>query len=114
MTTTADELTQLAERHPDKAAVIERRVRAFTPWPGATASFRGHPLRVWQAGVETAGDLPEAEPGTISSVDKAGVLVATGSGLLRLLELQSSGKKRMSAAAWARGVRLETGQTFDD
>ena len=78
------------------AAVIERCVRAFNPWPMSYFTVAEQNIKVWQAAVEA--DNQGKAPGTILSADKQGILVATGNGALRLLSLQPQGKKAMTAA----------------
>jgi methionyl-tRNA formyltransferase len=79
-------------QHP--AVAIERRVRAFNPWPVAETEFRGQILRVWRAeAVAESVDLP---PGTVRVRDRQ-TEVATGAGWLRLLEVQLPGGRRVSA-----------------
>jgi methionyl-tRNA formyltransferase len=91
------------------AARIERAVRAFQPWPGATAERRGQALRLWRAAAVSMAD-DSASPGTVLALDRDGPLVRTGRGALRLLEVQAAGKRRMRAAEWARGARLQPGE----
>jgi methionyl-tRNA formyltransferase len=50
----------------------------------------------------------------VLALDREGPLVATGEGALRLLEVQSAGKRRMPAADWARGARLQAGDRIGD
>src|SRR6266550_4400869 len=83
------------------ADVIVRRVRALAPDPGATTRFRGEPLKVMAAGVDHDPSRPEA-PGTVVGTDHRGVLVASGQGGVRLIEVAPAGRKRMAASAWAR------------
>jgi methionyl-tRNA formyltransferase len=89
------------------AADIERAVRAFQPWPVASTSRAGTPLRVWAAEIDARAS---GEPGTVLAVGPRGVAVATGAGALRLREVQAAGKKRMPAADWARGARVTAGE----
>jgi len=93
------------------AGEIERAVRAFIPWPGATTTRAGAALRVWRAEVASAA-LAGVAPGTVLSLDGRAIAVATGAGALRLLEVQAAGKKRMPAADWARGARVVAGERF--
>ncbi len=92
------------------AAMIARATRALAPWPGASARIRDLLLRLWTASaLETNSD--EA-PGSILSIEREGVRIATGQGVLLLQEVQAPGKRRMAAADWARGFRLLVGETF--
>ncbi len=86
-----------------------RRVRAFAPEPGATTRLRDGDLKLLRA--EEAGPS-EAPPGTIVGVDRRGVVVASGSGAVRLLEVAAPGRRRMPASDWARGVRDLIGERF--
>ncbi|WP_026610186.1 methionyl-tRNA formyltransferase [Methylocaldum szegediense] len=88
------------------AVELERRVRAFNPWPVAETSYRGQTLRIWRA--ESLDEPASAEPGRLLERDRT-LDVATGQGVLRLLEVQLPGGKRMSAQAFlnAHPVKLE-------
>ena len=77
------------------AALLERRVRAFDPFPGATLDDRGTTLKVWRAAVRAA---PRGAPGEVLSTLPAPLLVACGDGALELLELQRPGGRRLPAA----------------
>ena len=80
----------------EAAATIERKIRAFDPWPVAWCLVRGERIRVWAADALPA-DL-DAPPGTVLDAGRDGIEVATGDGVLRLLELQRPGKRRVSVA----------------
>lgn len=88
------------------AAVIERRLRAFDPFPGATTTLDGEPLKCWR-GMVAAG---QGTPGEILAADAAGIEVACGRGSLRLTELQRAGGKRMPARAFLQGLPLAPGR----
>ncbi|MBK5969741.1 MULTISPECIES: methionyl-tRNA formyltransferase [Thiorhodovibrio] len=75
---------------------IGRRIRAFNPWPVAQTRLGDETIRLWAAAPEPLSTAHA--PGDILSADKSGILVATGSGALRILELQPPGKRAMSAA----------------
>jgi methionyl-tRNA formyltransferase len=92
------------------AAELERHVRAFNPFPGAVTRLRGDDIKVWRAAV-VVGD--GALPGGILRVGNEGIDVACGAGALRLLELQRSGGKRLSAAAFLPGYALAPGESFE-
>jgi methionyl-tRNA formyltransferase len=89
------------------AGEIVRRVRAFAPAPGATATFRGEPLKVIRARVDPASPTrPAAIPGVIETVGES-LSVATGDGWIELIEVAPAGRPRMSGAAFVRGHRPE-------
>lgn len=87
----------------ENAQQLERRIRAFNPVPGATVSLPGldAPLKVWQA--EAIEQDHHAEPGTLLAWGPAGIDLATGRGVLRLLEVQKAGGKRQTAAVFCHG-----------
>jgi len=93
------------------AAQIERAVRGYIPWPVAATTRAQAQLRLWRAEIADAA-TGTAAPGTVRAVDARGIVVATGDGALRLLEVQAAGKKRMPAADWARGARLAAGEVL--
>jgi methionyl-tRNA formyltransferase len=92
----------------DAAAAIERRVRAFDPFPGATATLAGETLKVWRT--ELCAD--SGRPGEVLAVDDAGIVVACGEGALRLTELQRPGGKRLAASAFLAGHPVAAGAAF--
>jgi methionyl-tRNA formyltransferase len=74
------------------ASLIERRVRAFDPFPGATLSLGGENLKLWRASVHMAISGPAGE---IVSTLPGPLMVACGDGALELIELQRPGGRRM-------------------
>jgi methionyl-tRNA formyltransferase len=88
------------------AHVIERRIRALTPNPGAWTMVGDLRIKIGPVTVEQTAD-PLA-PGVIE-VDRTGVRVGTGSVPVLLGQVQPPGKKPMAAADWARGARLDAG-----
>jgi methionyl-tRNA formyltransferase len=81
------------------AEALERRVRAYLPWPVAETTFRGAQLKVHAA--ELVPLAAGAPPGSIVTVDADGLVVATGAGRLRLTRLQAPGRGVVSAAEFA-------------
>ena len=86
------------------AHVIDRRIRAVTPNPGAWTTIGDQRVKI---GPVTMDDTSESlAPGAIR-VERKGVHVGTGSAPVLLGALQPPGKKMMNAADWARGARLD-------
>jgi len=85
------------------AALLARRVRAFNPVPGATVRLPGleAPVKVWRA--EALDTVVTHAPGTLLQATEAGIDIATGDGVLRLLELQKAGGKRQPVDVFVRG-----------
>jgi len=88
------------------AAQIERRLRAFDPFPGGLTQLDGEPIKVWRAQLAEGSGTP----GTVLAADESGVLVACGQGALRLTELQRAGGKRLPAAAFLQARPLAGGE----
>ena len=115
------------------APEIERRIRAFTPWPSAFSYWQGKRVKVHGATpvpVEEAQetDAPETvmaayspavlarqveTPGTVVRAGADGIRVATGAGALLITELQLEGRKRMAAEAFVRGAGIQAGARFE-
>lgn len=91
------------------ALQIHNQVRGLQPWPGAYTSFRGQKLHLWRTRV--AGDAT-GHIGAVKSLRP--VVVQCGSGLLELVEVQSEGRKRVSAADFANGQRLIENERLGD
>jgi methionyl-tRNA formyltransferase len=75
------------------AVEIERQVRAFNPWPVSYTQIAEQNVKIWQASVSE--ETTNAQPGTVLAATKLGIQVATGDGVLMLLNLQLAGKKAM-------------------
>lgn len=101
------------------AQAIHNRVRGLQPWPGAYTTFRGQTLNIWRSSsgaglpacAQSSRDVPSA-PGTIRTVKP--LLIACGSGLLELHELQIEGRKRISAVDFANGQRLSQNEILGE
>ncbi len=91
------------------AIALERRIRAMTPWPGASTTWAGKQLRVLRARV--AGSPVDAAAGTVVAMG-SGFGVACGEGALEILDAQLEGRKPMSGADLARGQRGLIGANF--
>ena len=86
------------------AHVVERRIRAVTPNPGAWTMIGD--LRV-KLGPVTVDDTANALAPGVIRVERNGVRIGTGSQPVLLGQIQPPGKKLMNAADWARGARLD-------
>jgi methionyl-tRNA formyltransferase len=92
------------------AVSIERRVRAFDPWPGTvTVLPGGSTMKVFPPVEICQGEAGCAPPGTVMSADADGIVVACGSGMLRIHSLQMEGRKRIDAGAFLAGRPLQAG-----
>jgi len=94
------------------ADAIERRMRAFDPFPGASAQLRGETVKLWRGRARMDGPA-SAPPGTVLAADEQGVAVACGTGRLEITELQRPGGKRLPAADFLRGFPVEPGTRFE-
>lgn len=94
------------------AVVLERLVRAMQPAPAAWTTLGGKSLKVHRAAL--GGEAASARPGTVVRADRQGLEVATGAGVLQLLEVQLEGKRRMDVAAFVAGQRVEVGARLGD
>jgi methionyl-tRNA formyltransferase len=88
----------------EPAVILERRIRAFNPWPVAWCDIAGERTRIWRAALVDSDH--DAVAGTVLRAQKQGIDVATGDGVLRLLELQKPGSRKMSAADYLNARRL--------
>ena len=94
-----------------KSAVeIERLVRGLNSWPSAYTYWNKKVVKIWKASV--TDEKSNEQAGTVVKVEKDGFYVQTGNGLLKVLELQIPGKKRMDAGAFLRGYTIEPGEVF--
>ena len=109
----------------EPAVVIDRKIRAFDPWPGAFCELDGLAVKIWKAEPETASEGAEPEtasedfdnssiptPGTVMSADPEGIKVACGEGVLIIKELQLPGKKRTSVKDYLLGHKLQAGSVL--
>jgi methionyl-tRNA formyltransferase len=85
------------------ATELDRKIRAFTPWPGTFTFWKGRRLKIVEATpkLDWEGD---ATPGTVVALNEAAA-VATGQGALRLEEVQLAGKRAMKIQSFLRGHR---------
>lgn len=92
------------------AVELDRRLRAFNPFPGGATQLGEEVIKLWAATPEAYAGT--AQPGTVLAADADGVLVACGEGALRLTQLQRAGGKRLPAADFLRGFALPVGSVL--
>ncbi|CAK7060273.1 MAG: Methionyl-tRNA formyltransferase [Saezia sanguinis] len=94
----------------EPAAVIERRIRAFDPFPGAAAQCGEHLIKLWQAQALSANEADKAgQPGQVLKIDEKGIHILTGDGILAVSMLQRPGGKRQPAHAFLQSVPMVAG-----
>lgn len=95
------------------AATLERRIRAFNPFPVACSTLNGETIKFWRAEV-----LPDTQPpnsataGDVLAASIEGVDIAAMDGVLRVSRLQKAGGKPLDAADFLRGFEIQPGQRF--
>ncbi len=106
------------------AEAIGRLVRGMNPWPSAYTHWNGKLLKIWMAapvsekdsealgGDAAAKGAPDVQPGTVVTAARDRLWIQTGNGLLALEDLQLEGKKRMPAAAFLMGCRMQPGDVL--
>ena len=80
----------------EAAMVIDRRIRAFNPFPCAFTSLEGQRIKIWSSKVERSDCI--GQPGQIVRADNQGLLIRCGQGSLLLTEIQLAGKSRLAVA----------------
>lgn len=92
------------------AQEIERRIRAFDPFPGASSTLNGEVIKLWRA--EVIARVSD-QPGRIVAVSDSGIDVASGEGTaLRVTQLQRAGGKRLPVDQFLRGFEVSPGMAF--
>ncbi len=92
---------------------IERKIRAFTPWPSAYAFFKDIRIKIHKGKKLERDAPPGSSPGEISRIEKEGIEVSCAEGSTFLIEsLQPENRKRMDAYAFSLGAEIKTGDRF--
>ena len=86
----------------ESAELIERKIRAFDPWPGAFMELAGRKFKVFSASIVGL----QGKPGEIVRTDDRGPIVATNDAALLLEEVQLEGRRRMKGSEFVRGHQL--------
>jgi len=90
------------------AATLAARIRAFDPFPGACSGLHSQVIKFWRAQALPGGGAPLV-PGTVLAVDAGGIDVACGQGVLRLVELQRPGGRRLPVREFLAGFAVTPG-----
>ena len=94
----------------EPAEVLWRKIRAFTPWPGAFTFHKEQEgrklLKIWDA----IPCVDSGVPGIVTKADKTGIMVGCGQGSLQIQVLQREGGKRLSAAQFITGHPFSEGE----
>lgn len=94
------------------AQAIDRLVRGFSPNPGAYTFYKGRRLKLYKTGFIDAA--PGAVPGTVLQTFSDELRIATGRGVLQILEIQSAAGKRLPTSEFLRGNVIPPGSILDD
>jgi methionyl-tRNA formyltransferase len=94
------------------AAALERRVRAFTPFPGASGLLNGEVIKFWQAQVLPDSPPVPSQPGQVLAAGAQGIDICTADAVLRVSRLQKAGGKPLDAADFLRGFEIAPGMVF--
>lgn len=97
------------------AEQLARQVSAFDPFPGATAQWRAHTLKIWSATACADADFADGAkaPGLIVRADASGIYVVCGQGTLVITEAQRAGARRMRVDELLTGMPMAVGQRFE-
>jgi methionyl-tRNA formyltransferase len=85
------------------ATEIDRRIRAFNPFPGATSNLDGMPIKFWNSRVSHSGDYSQTgQIGEVLGFGKEGAFIQCGQGVIEALEMQKPSGKKTNAIACLR------------
>ena len=90
---------------------IEQQIRGMNSWPSAYTMWNGKTLKIWKA--QWNQSVHAHAPGTILTVEKESISIACGEGVIKILELQLEGKKRMPVKDFLLGYHMEEGSRLE-
>jgi methionyl-tRNA formyltransferase len=97
-----------------EAISVERKVRAFSPWPSAFSHFRGKRMKILDGGVELMESQFSIKPGEIYASKKEGLYVVCGDSNIYVIDrLQPENRKAMSAYSFSLGANIKPGESFE-
>jgi methionyl-tRNA formyltransferase len=90
------------------AIEIDRRIRAFNPFPGSTSSLDGEQMKFWNSCLPSKANIyQDAIPGQVLDFSGDGVYVQCGDGVIQVLEMQKPGGKKIGASACLQSYRTQ-------
>jgi methionyl-tRNA formyltransferase len=90
------------------ATEIDRRIRAFNPFPGSTSGLHGEQLKLWNSCLPSRGQINQTQNiGQVLGFSEDGVYVQCGEGVIEILEMQKPGGKKTSASACLQTYRMQ-------
>lgn len=89
---------------------IHNLVRGTNPWPGAYTFYNGNRMRIWKTSLVYDGSEKIEKPGTICHVNKEGLFIFTGTGIIRVDEVQFDSCRAMSVSEYICGNRVLEGE----
>jgi methionyl-tRNA formyltransferase len=95
-------------RWDQPAETLSALIRALDPWPGAFTKYQGKEIKLFASKVVDP-EGPDGVPGRVSGQSEGALAVETGKGIIKIRELQISGKKRLAASDFLRGFPLDKG-----
>lgn len=90
---------------------VDRLIRGMNSWPSAYTVWNGKTIKIWKAAWNQS--VHAYTPGTVVAVEKESISVACGEGVIRVLELQLEGKKRMAVKDFLLGYHVEQGMILE-
>lgn len=94
------------------AQYLHNQVRAMIMFPTAVTTFKGKSIKILKA--KNVDNNQQSQAGTVLSINKNGIDVAAGPGVLRIMSVKPEGKGTMDAYAWSNGVSLKIGDKFGE
>lgn len=85
------------------ATIIDRKIRAYNPWPIAYTHANNEAMRVYEAKIES--DVSSEAPGTIIAINKNGLFISTGTQVMSIQRIQFPGGKTISISDWLNATR---------
>lgn len=99
----------------DSAVSIERKIRAYQPWPGCCTTMSGKTIAITQASLYTGEEFKSGEIGTVLGIDRyQGIIVAAGEGCVAIQYLKPQSKNEMDFRSFLNGARNVVGSVLGE